>query len=183
MKKDKDRLNRIRNYYVTIDEATAIDTNDGNFKVDMDKVKSLAQVFAENAVYEREQRGISKDSFIGRDGIQRFIGEERALCGGHELGEIEIKTGFDEQFSSALHRYFPKLDAESCVTVTVKGTFKGAECIKEKGSGFVAAASGGELPFQDHWVFSGDRVIYRYSDIGGLRFDTTRARPSLIERY
>lgn len=132
-------IEAIRDYYTAVDE---------------NALHAIMPLFDEKAIYSRKNHL----PFVGKQAIEDFFKNGRALSGEHRGVQTFKRDGIPEDIERRMQDHFSKVDATQCTTIEVKGEFSGARRYPE-------AASGLKLFFKDYWVLQNDKVIYRYSDI------------------
>ena len=155
---------RIFEYYSHVDRSVAVSSRSGLLSVDTVKTDVISDLFAPEAVYERQGWA----PFVGKKAIDGFFHDQRALCGSHTIEGITLKDGVNAVVADGMREYFPALEAKNCTTITVEGHFTGAQCHEDRSEGkrFVQAVSGVTLPFKDYWVMARGQIVFRYSQIG-----------------
>lgn len=154
---------RILKYYRQVDRSVSISRERGELMVNTCATDDISNLFAANAVYERD----GWPAFVGKKDIEHFFHDTRALCGVHRVDGVHITPGIHVDAEARLHAHFPKLSGLGCKTLVVSGVFTGAQCQEEKrgAARFVRGASGVKIPFCDYWVFSGNSIMFRYSQM------------------
>lgn len=170
-------------YYHNIDYAAKLSDNGKLLDVDEKGIRQIVDLFAKQAVYERQ----NWEPIFGKEAIRRFFSEERPLNGIHHIDEksIEEKDGLDSRIARKVLSCFPELVSDQCTTVIVKGHFDGNYNVTESGQNprFVRTSTHVSLSFIDYWVTNSQCVIYRYSVITQLKNNSITKRDNCIETY
>ena len=151
---------KIEAYYSIVDSSTQ--AKNGQFIVDVEATSQIANLFHTNGIYDR---GKDRPPFIGKQAILKFFSQDRALAGVHEINSIDRHQGThipDPRMGEA-HLTAP----ESYETIIVEGFFRGKAYVTQTDNEVrnITGDHGAELPFIDYWVFDGDKVLYRQSEI------------------